>query len=99
MLYLSEVGEAEQNIIKQAKRFNRPLPDRIANAPQLKVELQLYFQAFIELESERPEGFSGLRPIPGGAVRQYARDYEFSGDQTEKLIYFVRKMDKERLKK
>jgi hypothetical protein len=46
LAHLLELGPHEQAIAKQAMRAGQPLPDRIANAPELEVGLQLYLQAF-----------------------------------------------------
>jgi len=68
------------------------LPDRIANRPQLIQGLELYFIAWGDLDSERAVGF-GLGPIPRSAMVNYAREYGFSEEQKEDLLYLVREMD------
>lgn len=73
-------------------REGRPLPERIQNAPQLHLGLQLYYDAFFELNTCRTVGM-GLGPIPWTAVIDYARAFEFDDEQTDSLIYFVREMD------
>lgn len=72
--------------------MGQPLPDRIANAPELFEGLQLYLQAFFDLDSERSHGM-GIMMIPWQSIRHYALAYEFSDDQSEDLMYFIRKMD------
>ena len=87
-----EQGEIEQKIIVQCRKERRPLPDRIKNAPELMLGLELYFGAFFDLSSSR----SGLGdgPISFMSVREYAQIYEFSEEQTEDLHYFILEMDK-----
>jgi len=96
-----DMGQIEQNIAVQAQRAGAPLPDRIANAPELQKGLELYLNAFFELDSERQVGFSVL-PIPWRSIVNYAQVYGFDDEQREDLIFLVRKMDNahiDRLKK
>jgi hypothetical protein len=87
-----ELGPSEQNIAKQALRQGQPLPDRIANAPELNLGLALYLNAFFELDTERTNGF-GLGRIPLSTIRDYAIGYEFDEHQTEDLFMYVKRMD------
>lgn len=93
-----ELGPHEQTIAKQAVRAGQPIPERIANAPELQPGLQLYMQAFFDLDSERSHAM-GLVVIPWSSIAAYASAFEFDEEQTEDLFYFVRKMDTEHLKK
>lgn len=79
-------------------RAGQPLPDRIANAPELEPGLQLYLQAFFDLDSERTHAV-GLTPIPWTSIATYAQAFQFDEEQTEDLYFFVRKLDSEHLKK
>lgn len=72
--------------------MGQPLPDRIANAPELYKGLHLYLQAFFDLDSERSHSM-GITVIPWSAIHNYARAYDFSEEQKEDLIYFLRAMD------
>src|SRR5688572_16692728 len=92
------MGKAEQSIARQAMRRGAPIPDRIANAPELQVGLQLYLQAFFDLDSERTHG-NGLAPIPWTAIKEYATAFELDEEQTDDLFYFVKRMDSEHLKR
>lgn len=77
-------------------RAGQPLPDRIANAPELEIGLILYLQAFFDLDSERSHG-NGLAPIPWSAIVNYANAFDFDEEQREDLVYFVKQLDKEHL--
>ena len=79
-------------IMKQVIRFGEKLPDRIVNAPELRPWLQLYFKAFFDLDSERNHGM-GYCKIPFTSVLTYAQFYEFDAEQTDDLIFFIRRMD------
>lgn len=73
-------------------RRGQPVPDRIANAPELQIGLQLYLQAFFDLDSERSHG-NGLTPIPWSSIKDYCVANELDDDQTEEMFYFVKRMD------
>jgi hypothetical protein len=87
-----DFGPVEQNIALQAYRANEPLPDRIANAPELQEGLALYLQAFFDLDSERSSGLS-LGRIGWLSIRQYALTQKFDEVQTQDLHYFISNMD------
>lgn len=86
------MGPIEQNIAKQASLSGEQLPERIANAPTLHLGLELFLQAFFDLDSERSHGFT-LTPIPFTSVLTYARLYELDEEQTEDLLFLIRRMD------
>lgn len=83
----------EQNIVKQAIRAGDVIPERILNAPKITNGLQLYLQAFFDLDSERTHGFS-LSHIPWSAINEYAKTYDFDEEQKEDLLYFIRCLDR-----
>jgi hypothetical protein len=87
-----ELGPSEQGIAKQAVRSGQPVPERIANAPQLRFGLQFYLQAFFDLDSDRQVGMS-LGRIPWSVVTKYAEVYRLTEEDTERLHYFIRAMD------
>ena len=93
-----ELGPHEQTIAKQAMRSGQPLPDRIANAPELETGLQLYLQAFFDLDSERSHA-NGLTAIPWSSIAAYANYFNFDEEQREDLMFFIRHLDSEHLKK
>jgi len=92
------MSKIEQSIAKQALRSGRPVPDRIANAPELKPGLLLYMQAFFDLDSERSHAF-GPTPIPWTSIYQYAKAFELDPEQTEDMFYFIKAMDSANLKR
>lgn len=93
-----ELGPHEQAIAKQAFRAGQPLPERIANAPELRMGLQLYIQAFFDLDSERSHTM-GLVAIPWSSINAYAKAFEFDEEQTECLFFFIRRLDASHLKR
>src|ERR1044072_7269808 len=92
------MGENEQSIAKQAVRAGQPIPERIANAPGLHIGLELFFNAYVDLDSERQAGF-GVGPIPWCSIAEYARAYDFDEETTEDLFFFVKRMDADSLKR
>lgn len=84
--------EAEKRIIVQCMRERMALPQRIQNAPELKLGLELYFGGFFDLNTCRQTGWS-VSPIPWSSIAEYAKVYEFDTEQTDDLFFFVRKMD------
>lgn len=69
-----------------------PIPNRIQNAPELRLGLQLFFNAFAELDTER-EGSGENSRIPLSAVRDWAVYNELGEDQRDDLLHHVRAMD------
>lgn len=92
MDYMLTHGRINANIVRDAMRFGKPIPDRIANAPELRPGLQLYLQAFFDLDSERNHAFSPT-PIPWSSIKEYAKLMEFDDEQTADLFFFINKMD------
>lgn len=69
-------------------KSNQPLPDPIANAPEMPLGLGFFYKAFQELSSERMEG-----PVPGSAIRAYCRDEGIKGELADDVMYHVRNLD------
>lgn len=83
---------ATQGIIRQLIKDGKPLPEWYTNAPTLPSSLNLYLQAFFDLDSERSYGF-GPGPIPWGAIAGYASIYKFDEEQSANLVYYIKRMD------
>lgn len=87
-----EQAPNEERIIQQCMIRGLRLPGKIENAPELHMGLGLYYNAYWELTSCRASGW-GIGPIPWSAILEYARFFEFSEEQEEDLLYYVRMMD------
>lgn len=72
--------------------MGQPLPDFIANAPELKKGLGLYLQAFFDLDTERSHAH-GITMIPWSRIKEYAEFNNFSDEQADDLFYLIRQMD------
>jgi hypothetical protein len=85
-------------IVSQAIRFGEPIPDRIANAPDLEYGLVFYLKAWTDLNADRSFGMS-VGPIPTIAILNYAKHYQLSEDETERTLKILRYVDNEYLNK
>ncbi len=70
-----------------------PLPERIANAPELYLGLELYYMAFMDLTTCRGQGYGTEGPIGWLAIRDYAVAQEIQGEQLEDLFYHIQHLD------
>lgn len=75
-----------------------PLPDTIANAPELGPGLDFFYMAFLDLTSCRELGHA-VGPISWLTIQRYAEVYEVEGEQREDLFYYVQGMDDAYLKR
>lgn len=82
-------------IVARASRQRMKIPKGILNAPQLLPGLELFWWAYQDLSSCRPASFGGALPIPWTAIKEYAVLSDLDPDQTDDMVYFIRKMDSE----
>jgi hypothetical protein len=87
-----EMEQVEQRIIRECYARRRKLPDKIVNAPDLFVGLELYFIAFTELNSCRSTGW-GPGPIPSWCIDEFAERQGLDSDETEEMHHHIRQMD------
>lgn len=80
----------ESTILRQAELYKRPIPEFIANAPELLPGLALYYKAFFVLTTCRSMG----GPIPWLAMRTYCQDYDIVGEQREYFYDMITHMDR-----
>lgn len=83
----------ERQLIDMAIKRRQPLPNKIANAPALLDGLGLYYDAFLELSTDRAVGM-GIGPIPWSSINRYAECHGLVGDDDYgDLRDMVRAMD------
>jgi hypothetical protein len=82
----------ERRIIEASIRRRVPLPDIIENAPEILLGLEVYYEAFLELDTCRTVGMSAGR-IPWTAIDRYAERHGFTGDGFDYLLHMIRAMD------
>lgn len=92
MYTLKHEAQAERKIIERCMRERLPLPDHIINAPELFIGLELYLDAFWDLNSTRTSGW-GLGPVPWSAINDFASTFELDEFQRDDLHYYVRVLD------
>ena len=93
-----DVAPLERTILRQIVRDGGKVPDKFANAPELRQGLQFYIEAFFELDSDRDFGEIPGR-IPWTAIHAYSKANELDEDQTADLFYLVRQLDDEHMKR
>ena len=94
LLYKLAFGQHEKSIALQSAQAREPLPERIANAPQLFEGLELYYDAFFDLDTTRShtQGFTRISILD---TKDYAEAWGFDDEQTAMLLYVVPRMDTE----
>lgn len=74
-----------------------PLPDAIQNAPELYLGLDIYLEAFLNLDTCRQNGIE-LGDITWLMIEEYCDRCGFDSDQREDCHYFIKDMDEAYLK-
>lgn len=97
-MYVLTYGSSEKTILNQARIGGQPIPDFIKNKPELYSGLEVYLQAYFDLDSERTHAY-GPAGIPTTSMLLYASAFNFDEEQTDDLVYFIRTMDAENLKR
>lgn len=92
-MYKLDIAHIEHTLIRQ-----KPIPDCVLNKPKLHIGLSIYLDAFFDLDSERSIGMVQGR-IPWSKIVMYAQYNSFDEEQSDNLIYFIKKMDTAYLKR
>lgn len=71
-----------------------PLPEKMADAPELATGLELYYYAFGDLMGSRQIGM-GYGPIPWKAVQEYCEHHGLDEHQTLAMHHHIQAMDSE----
>lgn len=69
-----------------------PLPDKIKNAPELTLGLELYYTGFLDLTSCRQLGM-GLGPIALLSILEYCMFLEIEGEQQDDFVWIIQRLD------
>lgn len=93
-----EQGKSEAAIIAMARKTGMPLPDKIANKPELIGGLEIYWKAFVELSSDRQIGMAE-GPIPWSSMNMWAIRHGIYGDDFDRFIAILRSLDEAYLQK
>jgi hypothetical protein len=92
LLYWHEQGPIQQHVAVSAKRIGR-VPEKLNNVPELRWGLQMYWEAFGDLDTERNHGM-GWMYIPWSSIVRYAEFYELDDEQTDRLLTHIQAMDR-----
>jgi hypothetical protein len=87
-------GENEVQIATAAAKRRGDIPEFLKNCPQLEEGLEIYWDAFGVLTTTRMMGQGFIGPIPWTAVIQYCDRYELDFEQSERMIAYLRALDK-----
>lgn len=66
----------------------------LKNAPQIEEGLDLHWDAFGVLTTTRQIGQGVLGPIPWTAIMEYCDRYEIEEEQAERMVAYIRAMDR-----
>jgi len=73
-----------------ALRERRELPKIIAEAPELLLGLDFFYNAFLDLMEDRTvNGF-----IPWTCIHDYCKAHGYDRETTEDVVYFVKELDR-----
>jgi hypothetical protein len=92
LLYWIEQGPVQQSVSNSSKRLRGKVPDKFLNEPEVRFGLELYYDAFWELDRDRSHG-SGYTHIPWSSIIRYIEVYDLDEDQAERLQAHLKAMD------
>lgn len=88
MLFRLTFAGKERNLAKQLQRAGK-VSKAISNQPVLLPGLEIYLDAFFELNNERSQnGF-----IPTLKILEYSRIYGLADDTRDEMVTLIRQMD------
>jgi hypothetical protein len=98
LLYQMKLEPIKQAVLNTAIALKGKAPEKFkGNGPELRWGLSLYFEAFLELDTERSHG-SGYTRIPWHCIVRYAAYHDLSEDQTELMLIHIQAMDRAYIK-
>lgn len=88
------MGKDEKSLLTLAQRQNMPIPDKIANAPELQPGLQLYLDCFNDLNHSRFNAPGYVGHIHYNLVDLWCENNGVWGEQKQDVIEIIAKMDR-----
>lgn len=70
-----------------------PLPDKIANAPELFQGLELFYMAFQDLTTCRGMGYNSEGAVGWLQINEYCMAHGINGEQREDMFYHIQHLD------
>lgn len=86
------MGKLERTIFKNYREGDQ-IPERVLNAPELTMGLELFYNGFHTLQSTRGALYASEGPIPWLAMKEYCDEYEIYSDQRLDFYELVSHMD------
>ena len=83
------MGKDEKKIAQECRARGMPLPNKMMNAPDLFLGLELYWDAFQDLVTCR----TGAGFIPWTAINEYAHVHRLDEEQLDDLTFFLGQMN------
>jgi hypothetical protein len=74
------------------RNLNKPIPEKLANPPQITLGDEFYLEAYLELDTERSKSM-GIERIPFSSIVLYGQFYGLSFDECSELLFVVRLID------
>jgi hypothetical protein len=72
--------------------LGQPIPDKLANPPQIADSIYFYLEAYFELDTERSKSM-GTERIPFSRIVNYAKHVGLSHSECNDLISIIRLVD------
>lgn len=93
-MYGLTFGPQEDKIVAAAEETGVELPQTVDEKPEVRPDLELYWEAYMDLNGTRASGF-GLGPIPWTSIDAFARRHKLEDpDEFQTLKEIVWKVDK-----
>lgn len=77
--------------------LGKPIPDKLANPPQIALGTEFYIGAYFELDTERSKSM-GTERIPFSSILYYGQYMGFIDDALDDFVYLMRAIDNAMLK-
>lgn len=87
------MGKDEKTLLGLAQRQNMPIPEKIANAPELLPGLQMYLDCFNDLNHSRFNSSGFVGHIHYNVIDLWCNNNDVEGDQKLAVLHIISKMD------
>jgi len=98
LFYRLQFGPIEKREVRQSLQTRHVLPDAIRNAPELNKGLQIFLQAFFDLDTERPVSLE-IGRIPYFKVKKYGKSLGYKKQDLRYFIDVINRLDLAYVKK
>lgn len=96
-MYGLTFGPHQDQIAAAAEEMGQPIPETVSDRPEIRPDLEIYWEAYMDLNGTRASGF-GLGPIPWTALDRFAARHGLDDpEEFQNLKEIVWLVDKEYL--